>query len=69
MPEASGIGERIRDTVNALRLEAGSRTINPSVSVGLVALPAGVTAVTDALAVLGPALKRAKAEGKNIVAV
>lgn len=68
MPEASGIAERIRDTVNALKLETGSRAINPSVSVGLVALPAGVTAVTDALAALGPALKRAKADGKNVVA-
>jgi diguanylate cyclase (GGDEF)-like protein len=69
MSEAHGIAERIRDAVNALKLETDSRVINPSVSVGLVALPSGVTAVTDALAALGPALKRAKADGKNAVAV
>jgi diguanylate cyclase (GGDEF)-like protein len=66
--EAQAIAERVRGAIGRLAIDTATASISPSASIGVAPLPAGVGTATDALAILGDALRRAKAAGKNAVA-
>ena len=67
LDEARDIAERMRIAVGRLRVYTPVSSMSPSVSIGVFRLPEEVQNVTDALAVSGPALRRAKTAGKNAV--
>ena len=67
LSNAEDVAERVRTAVNGLQMETETSQIKPSVSVGVGQVPANAETVTEALAVLGPALQRGKRSGKNAV--
>lgn len=64
---AEKVAMRIRESVNALRIQTPATTVRPAVSIGAGPVPEDARTVTEVLAALCPALQRVKVSGKNAV--
>jgi hemerythrin len=69
LPQALAIAERVRAEVAALRVPAGTGEWQGSISVGVAARIEGISSPMELLKIADEGVYRAKAEGRNRVAV
>ena len=68
LPVALKVAERLRQTMNAVELVVGDKTLRFTVSVGVAALAEGVASIEKMLSVADEGLYAAKNAGRNCVA-